>query len=297
MRQLAPAWAALVLLAVLAWVVTVQQAEGMGLGSGTMGLALPAFLAMWVAMMAAMMFPSVAPMAIVWSRTIVARSTGLERAWRIATFVTGYLLAWAAFGVVAYVVLAGADRLLEAVPEAGRWIGFAVFAIAGVYQLTPLKDVCLRHCRSPVMSLLHYGSYRGRTRDLRVGFHHGVYCVGCCWGLMLVLAAVGVMNIAAMAVLAAVILLEKLWSRGEMLAKVVGIAFLIAAVVVLVRPSVAPGLQHMEPMEPASGQMSGDMGDDMSDQTGSDMSGQSGGDMGDMGNQTDDQAAGEMGGM
>ncbi len=147
-----------------------------------------------------------------------------------------------------------------AAPEAGRWVGFAVFAVAGAYQLTPLKDVCLRHCRSPMMSLLHYGGYHGRTRDLRVGIHHGLYCVGCCWGLMLVLVAVGVMNVAAMAVLAAVIFLEKLWSRGETLAKVVGYAFLVAAVVVLVRPDLAPGLQHMTTSTvPMDGGMSGGM--------------------------------------
>ena len=74
----------------------------------------------------------------------------------------------------------------------------AAFAAAGLYQLTPLKDLCLSHCRSPLGLLLHYGSYRGKARDLRVGVHHGGYCLGCCWALMVILIAVGVMNIAAM---------------------------------------------------------------------------------------------------
>lgn len=242
-RQLAPAWAALVALAILAWAVTIQQARGMDVGPGTMGLTLPLFLAMWIAMMAAMMFPSVAPIAILWSRTIVARSTGAERAWRISEFVGGYLIAWAAYGLVAYVALLGTQRLVDASPEAAKWLGVAIFAAAGIYQLTPIKDACLRHCRSPMMSLLHYGSFKGLARDLRVGIHHGLYCVGCCWGLMVVLLAVGVMNVAAMAILAAIIFLEKLWRRGPSLTRVVGLAFIVIAALVPFYPWLLPGLR------------------------------------------------------
>ena len=248
-RQLAPAWAALVLLAVLGWYVTIQQTRGMGVGPGTMGLQLPAFIALWVVMMAAMMFPSVAPIAIMWSRTIVAKSTGARRTWRIATFVTGYLVAWAAYGVVAYIALVATERLVETAPEVAKWLGVAIFLIAGIYQLTPLKSACLRHCRSPMMSLLHYASFRGRARDFRVGLHHGLYCVGCCWGLMLVLVAVGVMNIPAMIALAAVIFLEKLWSRGWVLTRVVGVAFIAIAVLVAFNPSLLPALQPAHAVE------------------------------------------------
>ena len=90
----------------------------------------------------------------------------------------------------------------------------AVFAGAGIYQLSPLKDRCLAHCRSPLGLLPHCGSYRGRTRDLRVGAHHGGYCLGCCWALMVILIALGVMNVAAMVGLAALVLIEKLWRWG-----------------------------------------------------------------------------------
>ena len=248
-RQLAPAWAALTALAVLAWIVTVRQAEGMGIGPGPMGLALPAFLALWVAMMTAMMFPSVAPIAIMWSRSIQARSTGARRTWRITTFVAGYLLAWAAYGAIAFVVLVGTEKLVDASPEAAKWLGVAIFAVAGLYQLTPIKNACLRHCRSPMMAFLHYAGFKGRLRDLRVGAHHGLYCVGCCWGLMLVLVAVGVMNIAAMAALGAVVFLEKLWSRGELLTRVIGVSFIAIAVVAAFAPSVLPALR------PATGGM------------------------------------------
>jgi predicted metal-binding membrane protein len=243
-RQLAPAWIALVVLAALAWVVTIDQANGMEVGPGTMGLALPAFIALWIAMMAAMMFPSVAPVAILWARTIRARSTGAVRAWRISTFVAGYLVAWAAFGMVAFVALLGSQRLVESAPELAKWLAVAIFVTAGVYQLTPLKRACLRHCRSPVTSILHYASMKGSARDFRVGLHHGLYCVGCCWGLMVVLVAVGVMNLAAMAVLAVVIFLEKIWRRGDTLAKAVGIGFVAFALAIPFAPSLAPGLHR-----------------------------------------------------
>jgi predicted metal-binding membrane protein len=241
-RQLAPAWVALVVLAALAWVVTIDQANGMGIGPGTMGLAFPAFIVLWVAMMAAMMFPSVAPVAILWARTIQARSTGAIRTWRITTFITGYLVAWATFGVGAFVALLGSERLVETAPEVAKWLAVGIFLTAGVYQLTPLKRACLRHCRSPMTSILHYASLKGSARDLRVGLHHGLYCVGCCWGLMIVLVAVGVMNLAAMALLAVVIFLEKIWRRGDSLAKVVGIGFIALALVIPFAPKLAPGL-------------------------------------------------------
>jgi len=217
----------------------------MGLGPGTIGLALPLFVALWVAMMAAMMFPSVAPVAILWTRTIVARASGAERAMRIAQFVTGYMVAWAGYGLVAFGVLVATDRLVSDTPAAAKWLGVAVFAAAGVYQLTPLKRACLRHCRSPMTSLFHYANFKGHARDLRVGIHHGLYCVGCCWGLMIVLVAVGVMNVAAMAALAGVIFLEKLWRGGETFAKVVGVAFLVAAALVPFTPSLIPALHQM----------------------------------------------------
>jgi predicted metal-binding membrane protein len=247
-----PWWIALCLLAALAWAVTVVQANGMSVGPGTMGLALPAFIALWVVMMAAMMFPSVAPMVIVWIRSVSARSTAWQRIEGVAEFLAGYLIAWAAFGLLAYVALLGAGRLVDVSPAAAKWAGAAIFAVAGIYQLTPLKETCLRHCRSPVGSLFHYASFRGPARDLRVGLHHGFYCVACCWGLMIVLIAVGAMNIAVMAALAGVILIEKVWKYGPRFAMVVGGALLLVAVLAPWHPSLLPGL-HM----PAPSSMTG----------------------------------------
>jgi predicted metal-binding membrane protein len=248
LRQLATPWLVLVVLAVLAWIVTVRQANGMGVGPGTMGMAFPLFMGMWVVMMAAMMFPSVAPIAILWTRSITRRSEGIERAGRIASFVGGYLVAWAAFGLVAFAALVGVRHLVVASPETAKWLGISIFALAGIYQLTPLKSACLRHCRSPMTQLMHYSSYKGRARDFRIGVHHGMYCVGCCWGLMVVLIAVGVMNIAAMVAIAAVIFLEKLWKRGELLSRLVGVAFIGIAVFAIFYPDTLLPALHANAM-------------------------------------------------
>src|SRR2546421_8102308 len=156
LRQVATPWTILVVLAALAWAVTLRQAHGMGIGPGTMGMALPLFLGMWVTMMAAMMFPSVAPIAILWTRSIAKRSEGMERAMRMGTFVGGYLVAWTAYGGLAFAALIGTQHLVDASPEAAKWLGVSIFAAAGIYQLTPLKSACLRHCRSPMMQLLEY---------------------------------------------------------------------------------------------------------------------------------------------
>ena len=246
-----PWWIALCLLAALAWAVTIVQANGMSVGPGTMGLALPAFIALWVVMMAAMMFPSVAPMVIVWIRSVSARPTTWQRVEGV-TFLAGYMIAWAAFGSLAYVALLGAGRLVDASPTAAKWVGAAIFAVAGIYQLTPLKETCLRHCRSPVGSLFHYASFRGPARDLRVGLHHGLYCVACCWGLMIVLIAVGTMNIAVMAALAGVILIEKVWRHGPRFAMVVGAVLILVAVLAPWHPGLLPGL-HMSAPSSMSG--------------------------------------------
>ncbi len=199
----------LLILAAGAWAATVALARGMAGMSGTMGLGLAAFVPVWTLMMAAMMLPSVTPTASLYARTVRA-----NRAWRMAGLVVGYLAVWAVAALPAYGLAWLAGWLTRMHPGAAHILAVAVFALAGAYQLTTLKDRCLAHCRSPLGLLLHYGSYRGRFRDLRVGAHHGGYCLGCCWGLMVILIAVGVMNVAAMVGLAALVLIEKTWRRG-----------------------------------------------------------------------------------
>ncbi|MEV5932492.1 DUF2182 domain-containing protein [Streptomyces sp. NPDC052079] len=247
-RELAAAWLLIVLIAVPAWALTIGQARDMGVGPGTMGMALPLFLLLWVTMMAAMMLPSMAPVAVTWVRAIGRRSSGWTRTARTVEFVGGYLLLWTAVGLLAYAALALTGDLVEDHPTAGRWIGAAAFLLAGLYQLGPLKNVCLRHCRDPMGHLVRYAGFRRPVRDLRVGLHHGAYCVGCCAGLMVVLVPLGVMNVAAMAGLAVVIFVEKLWSRGPLLARAVGIAFLVLAVLAPFQDWLLPGLQGTMPM-------------------------------------------------
>ncbi len=241
-RQLARPWLVLAAVAAAAWAVTIVLARNMGNGPGTMGLALLPFLGLWILMMAAMMLPSVAPVAALWTRLIRGVSAGPWRAARMGLFLSGYLLAWAACGAVAFAALAGTGQLLTVSATAAKWLGVAIVITAGIYQLTPWKDWCLSKCRSPVGALMYYVGFKGRSRDVRVGLHHGATCVGCCWGLMILLIAVGVMNVAAMAALAAVIFIEKLWRHGKPFGQAAGIVLIAAGVLAIWFPWLLPGL-------------------------------------------------------
>ena len=242
LRQLGPPWIAVAALAAIAWAVTLVLARNMGNGPGTMGLALLPFLGLWVVMMAAMMLPSVAPVAVLWTRLITSASTGPRRVMRMALFLVGYLLAWVVFGAAAFGVLDGAGRLLTASPTAAKWLGVAIFIAAGSYQLTSWKDWCLRRCRSPIGALMYYLGFSGRSRDVRVGIHHGATCAGCCWGLMIVLVAVGVMNVAVMAALAVVIFAEKIWRYGKPFGQAVGVVLVAVGILAIWFPALLPGL-------------------------------------------------------
>ena len=226
-----------------AWVATVALARGMAGMTGAMGLGLVAFVPVWTLMMAAMMLPSVSPVASLYAKTIQG-----GRAVRIAGLVLGYLAVWAAAGVPAYGLAWLAGWTTRTQPTGAHIMAVAIFAVCGVYQLSGLKDRCLAHCRSPLGLLLHYGSYRGWSRDLRVGAHHGGYCLGCCWGLMVILIAVGVMNVAAMVGLAALVLIEKTWRWGPAAGRVAGVAALALAVATIWLPWLAPGLHTAPPM-------------------------------------------------
>jgi predicted metal-binding membrane protein len=233
----------LLILAAGAWAATLAVARGMAGMAGTMGLGLALFVPVWTLMMAAMMLPSVAPTASLYARTFRENRTV-----RTAGLVAGYLAVWAAAGIPAYGLAWLAGWLTGKHPSAAHIMAVAVFAVCGIYQLSSLKDRCLAHCRSPLGLLLHYGSYRGRSRDLRVGVHHGAFCLGCCWALMVILIAVGVMNVVAMIGLAALVLVEKAWRRGPAAGRVAGAAVLALAVATIWLPWLAPGLHAAPPM-------------------------------------------------
>ena len=232
----------LLIAAAAAWAATVALARGMAGMTGTMGLGLAAFVPVWTLMMAAMMLPSVTPVATLYARTVQRSRTA-----RIAGLVVGYLGVWAVVGLPAFGLAWLAGWLAGQHPGAAHIAAVAVFALCGAYQLSRLKDRCLAHCRSPLALLLHYGSYRGRLRDLRVGVHHGGYCLGCCWALMVILVAVGVMNVAAMVGLAVLVLIEKTWRWGPAAGRLAGVAALALAVATIWFPWLAPGL-HAAPM-------------------------------------------------
>jgi predicted metal-binding membrane protein len=234
-------------LGVLAWVATLVWATDMGMGAepGTMGLGLAGFVLIWTLMMAAMMLPAIAPLV-----TLYARTVRDHRPARLGAFGSGYVLAWASTGFVAFALASLFDTLADDRPTIAQAAAAGAFAVCGIYQLTPMKRWCLRHCRSPIGHLLQYASYKGPTRDLRAGAHHGLLCIGCCWMLMVALVAVGVMNIPVMLGIALLIALEKRSRFGEVLAKVAGIAALAFAVLVLFDASLAPGLHDTgEPMD------------------------------------------------
>jgi predicted metal-binding membrane protein len=159
----------------------------------------------------------------------------------------GYLGIWVGFGLVAYGAAVGTGAVARQLPAAAPWVAAALLAAAGVYQLTPLKDWCLRQCQSPLGLLIKYASYSGRLRDLRVGVAHGSFCLGCCWGLMLVLLAVGVMNLGWMVALAALIFVEKTWRYGRWVGIAGGLVLIGLALLVPSHPDLAPGL-HTAPM-------------------------------------------------
>jgi predicted metal-binding membrane protein len=219
---LAPAFAAartqvglaavLFFVAGLGWWLTVDQMQGMDHGPWTSLGTFGWFLGVWVVMMVAMMLPSVTPTIVLYSRMGSAQTPLAS-----VTFVAGYLVTWAGTGVIAFVSATAANRTgghLLAWDRAGRWVAGGTLLVAAVYELTPLKNVCLGKCRSPLGFLL--SSWReGWFGGLRMGVKNGAWCVGCCWALMASLLALGIMSVGWMALVAGLIAAEKIlpWRR------------------------------------------------------------------------------------
>ena len=231
--------ALLLALAAAGWWWTVGEMRGMDDGPWTGLGSFGWFLGVWVVMMAAMMFPSVAPTVALYAR--MSRTSRLTP----VVFTAGYLATWAGAGAIAFLV--GAAAHLTAGDElswehAGRALAGATLLLAAVYELTPLKNACLGKCRSPLGALL--GSWRGgRSGALRMGVKNGAWCVGCCWALMASLFALGVMSVTWMAIFAGLIATEKTlpWRRTA----TYGTALILGVlgVLVLVAPEALPGLR------------------------------------------------------
>ena len=235
----------LAVLAALAWLVTIWQAREAGAlmmagvpmsldMGGSLGLSsVVLFLVIWLVMMAAMMFPSVWPVVLIYAAVIRARGRG-----SVPLFVVGYLLAWESLGVLAYAGYIGAGVALASVTgPADRLAALtgAIVIVAGLYQFTPLKRACLAHCQGPMEYLAaHWRA--GRWGALRMGLAHGAYCLGCCWGLMLALFALGVMDLRWMATVSAVIAVEKLGPRHRLVPAAVGLGLVLLGLVIAFWP-------------------------------------------------------------
>jgi len=195
------------------------------------------FIGAWVVMMAAMMLPSAAPLVLLY------RAAGAGgRAANTVPLVAGYLLAWAGFGALVYAAQQALGAVVLASPTLGDARPYAVagiLAIAGVYQFTPLKQACLRQCRSPLDFLMHRWRGAGAFDAFRLGVEHGAYCVGCCWGLMAVLVIAGAMSLLWVVLIALIVFMEKLMPFGERGAQLTGAGLGLVAVLVAAHPELS----------------------------------------------------------
>ena len=255
----------LVTLAAIAWWSTVRQANSMSdmvSGLGQVGvrapndMTVPIFLGMWVAMMVAMMFPTVAP--IVLAHRMVVQRRGEGNSPTVA-FVFGYILVWSLIGVIPLIGFL-AFRNLSADAADSRWLpslAGGILIVAGAYQFTRWKSVCMKACRSPMTFLMTHNWGGGSRSAFRAGLSHGAYCLGCCWALMAVLVVVGLMNLVWMAGIALIFLAEKNWKHAVGLTKIVGAGLIALGLAVVIWPGILSNISG------AAGQVATKMGDQM----------------------------------
>jgi predicted metal-binding membrane protein len=231
------------------WAVLLWQARSMG-GSSmglTMGMDAALFLAIWVVMMAAMMFPAAAPMILVFAQVQAGKRRQAQVTVPTWIFTTAYLLVWTVSGVLAYLGALEAQNLGERnawLMTNGTRLGGVLLIGAGIYQITPLKRACLAKCRSPLAFIMT--SWRdGPTGALRMGIVHGLYCLGCCWLLFAILFPLGMMNVAALAVISLLIFAEKSLPFGDRLAWVAAAVLVAYGIAILIHPALLPmQVQH-----------------------------------------------------
>ncbi len=251
---------ALLALAVAAWLITKDRMGAMesmpGMGLGGLGF----YITVWVVMMAAMMFPSVAPTVLMYDRLRAGHRARGKGATTDATalFVAAYLCVWTAAGLAAYglfELVRAVDPAFLAWDEAGRYVAGGMIVAAAGYQSTPLKRACLVKCRSPMMFLAERWRH-GRAGALDLGARHGAWCLGCCWALMAALFAIGMMSVGWMALIAALIAGEKLLPWPAAARRAVAVLLLLLGLGVAFLPAQVPGFN-----EPGSGMHDGGRGD------------------------------------
>lgn len=258
--------AALLALAAVGWLVTDERMTAMDMGPGTDPGTFWFWVSSWVVMMAAMMFPSIAPVVLMHRRIQVGKRERGQAAGAgtTALFVAGYLLTWSTAGIVGYAVIWAGHEWSPGFLDwdgAGPYVAGGAILVAGLYQLTSFKDVCLTKCRSPFEFLL--AAWRpGRAGALRMGVEHGAWCVGCCWALMVVLLALGVMSVGWMIFIAALIAFEKLLPWKDVANRSIAVLLVVLGLGVALAAEDVPGLtvpsEAAGPamqMEPQSGPM------------------------------------------
>jgi predicted metal-binding membrane protein len=260
-RERAVVIAALAILTALAWMDLAWLADDMAMGGMDMsgfrmipagqGLMMPErapwqpvefayVFAMWTVMMIGMMTPSVAPMILIYARVGRQAEMSGQPFAASAWFAAGYLVAWTAFSLAATFAqwaLQRAALLTPMMESASNVLGGVVLIAAGVYQWTPVKEACLSYCQAPLTFIMRHGGFRREAAGaLTLGFRHGLYCIGCCWALMLLLFVGGIMNLLWIAALAMLVLFEKTVPFGKSVSRVAGVAFIATGAWLLLHP-------------------------------------------------------------
>jgi predicted metal-binding membrane protein len=238
-------YAALLLVTAAAWLAMLwspmgeQDMAGMGMTmTPTMHDGL-VFVIAWAIMMAAMMLPSAMPMIGLYAAMQRDAPSATARTVAVAAFTATYVLLWAITGVPIYLA---SVALMAVAPSTLAYTIAGVLIIAGVFQLSPLKQICLRQCRSPLGFLL--GRWRAGWRGgVAMGWAHALYCLGCCWALMLVLVVAGAMGLPWVLLIACVVAAEKVLPRGEWIARTTGAALALLGVAVALQPGLVTALR------------------------------------------------------
>jgi predicted metal-binding membrane protein len=250
--------ASLIATSALAWIASINQPDMMVAMTTYNPLSISVFTAGWTAGMAAMMFPAITPMVLMYNRLVTTRkknnrdrqssvtiqeeiedkvtssSSSSFPPWRVILFVGSYLLVWALTGIA--LLLGWSAVMNSTIMTTGntvfiQYIYGSLLIIAGAYQFTPLKRICIGYCESPM------GFFMRRWRDgtsgaFKMGVYHGIYCLGCCWAYFLLMIALGWMNLLWMGLFAGIIFGEKMWSRGIWVARAAGIGLAIVGILV-----------------------------------------------------------------